>query len=140
MKDLKQEAKRWLRQAQADFAFLDVARQAGKYDTCCFLAQQTAEKALKAYLFHQGEELIFTHSIFRLLEMAAQYDPAFQEMREKVKLLDFYYVEARYPNALEEVIPAEFYSSRDAEQAIEMARLVVEAVQARMGAVASSGG
>jgi hypothetical protein len=38
-------------------------------------------------------------------------------MRGQVKLLDFYDVEARYPNAMEEVIPAEFYSNRDAEQA-----------------------
>jgi HEPN domain-containing protein len=53
-------------------------------------------------------------------------------MREQVKLLDFYDVEARYPDAMEEVIPAEFYSDRDAEQAIAMARLIIEAVQARM--------
>lgn len=101
MKNLKQEARRWLRQAQSDFAFLDVARQSGKYDTCCFLAQQTAEKALKAYLFSQGEELIFGHSVFRLCELAADYDPAFSGIRDHVKLLDLYYVEARYPNALE---------------------------------------
>jgi HEPN domain-containing protein len=53
-------------------------------------------------------------------------------MREQVKLLDFYDVEARYPDAMEEVIPAEFYSDRDAEQAIAMARLIIEAVQVRM--------
>jgi HEPN domain-containing protein len=53
-------------------------------------------------------------------------------MREQVKLLDFYDVEARYPNAMEGVIPAEFYSDRDAEQAIAMARLIIEVVQARM--------
>jgi HEPN domain-containing protein len=95
MRNPKQEARRWLQQAQSDFAFLDVARQAHKYDTCGFLAQQTAEKALKAYLFHQGEELVFTHSFFRLCDLAAQYDPAFRDIREQVKLLDFYYVEAR---------------------------------------------
>jgi len=140
MHNPKEEGRRWLRQAQSDFAFLQVARQARKYDACCFLAQQTAEKALKAYLFHQGEELIFTHSIFRLCEMAAQYDSAFGELREQVKLLDFYYVEARYPNALEDVIPAEFYSDQDAGRAVEMARLVVEAVRARIGREAPSGG
>ena len=132
MRNPKQEARRWLQQAQSDFSFLDIARQARKYDTCCFLAQQTAEKALKAYLFHQGEELVFTHSIFRLCDLAAQYDAAFRDMREQVKLLDFYDVEARYPNAMEEVIPAEFYSDRDAEQAIAMVGITIESVQARM--------
>ena len=87
-----------------------------------------AEKALKAYLFYQGEELIFTHSIFKLCDMAAQYAPDFTELKERVKLLDFYYVEARYPNALEDVIPAEFYNERDAEQAIGMAEAVIALV------------
>jgi len=128
MKDLKREAQRWWRQARSDFAFLSVARHAGKYDTCCFLAQQTAEKALKAYLFHQGEELILTHSIFKLCEMAAQYGQEFNELKERVKLLDFYYVEARYPNALEDVVPAEFYNDQDAKEAIAMAEAVMNEV------------
>lgn len=86
MKDLGREADRWWQQSLSDFDFLPVARQAGKHDTCCFLAQQTAEKALKAYLFHQGEELILTHSIFKLCDMAAQYNPDFTALRERVKL------------------------------------------------------
>jgi len=129
MKDLEREADRWWRQALSDFALLSVIRQAGKYDTCCFLAQQTAEKALKAYLFRQGEELVFTHSIFRLCDMATQYDPDLAGLQERVKLLDLFYVEARYPNALEEVIPAEFYSEQDANQAIVMAEAVITAVR-----------
>ena len=131
--DTQREASRWWRQALADFSFLPVARQAARYETCCFLAQQTAAKALKAYLFYQGEELIFTHSIFKLCDMAAQYAPDFTELKERVKLLDFYYVEARYPNALEDVIPAEFYSERDAEQAIGMAEAVIVLVGRLMG-------
>lgn len=137
MKDLDREASRWWRQALSDLALLSVIRQAGKYDTCCFLAQQTAEKALKAYLFRHGEELIFTHSIFRLCEMAAQYDPDLVGLQQQVKLLDFYYVEARYPNALEEVIPAEFYSEQDASQAIAMAEAVISAVRPFLQASAS---
>ncbi|BCX03524.1 MAG: DNA-binding protein [Candidatus Roseilinea sp.] len=133
MTDPLREAGRWWRQAVADFAFLPVARDAGKFDTCCFLAQQTAEKALKAYLFAQGEELVFTHSIFRLCDLAARYDAAFTDLREDVKRLDFYYyVEARYPNAIEDVIPAEFYSDRDAEEAIRMANAVCEFVGRRL--------
>jgi len=132
MKNRTQEARRWLRQAQSDLGFLETARNAGKHDACCFLAQQTAEKALKAFLFFQGEELVFSHSIFRLTAMAAEYDAKFQQIQESVKQLDFYYVEARYPNALEEVIPAEFFNAADAAQAIAMASRVVEAVEARL--------
>jgi len=122
------EADRWWRQAQDDLTFLPVARQASKYDICCFLAQQTAEKALKAYLFYQGEQLIFTHSIFKLCDLAARYAPEFTALKEQVKQLDYYYVEARYPNALEDVIPAEFYSDNDARQAIAMAEATIALV------------
>jgi HEPN domain-containing protein len=131
MRNLEEEAGRWLRQAQSDFRLLAVVRDAGKHDTCCFLAQQAAEKALKAYLFLQGEELLLTHSVFRLCATAAHYDAAFEEVRERAKVLDFYYVEARYPNALGNT-PADFYGPADSAQAIEMARTVLEAVQDRM--------
>jgi HEPN domain-containing protein len=139
MNDPQREADRWWRQASTDLAFLPIAAQAGKYDTCCFLAQQTAEKALKAYLFSQGEELIFTHSIFKLCDLAARYDPFFADLKETVKTLDYYYVEARYPNALQDVIPAEFYSARDAEEAIRMATDVHRAVGERLAPPDPSG-
>ncbi len=128
MKNQKYEAERWWRQAKNDFTFLEKILYSGKHDTVCFLAQQTAEKAMKAYLFFKGEELIFTHSIFHLCTLASKYDPTFDKLREQVKLLDFYYVEARYPNAIEDTIPAEFYSQADADQAVEMADRVINAI------------
>lgn len=133
-KDRKAEADRWLKQARSDPEFLPAAVAAGKHDVCCFLAQQAAEKALKAFLFSQGEELIPTHSIFRLCTMAAGYDAVFTELRDQVKQLDFYYVEARHPNALEDVIPAEFFTESDAREAMEMAGLVLSTVEGRLGA------
>ena len=132
MKDTKTEANRWWRQSKSDFALLGEILQIGKYDTCCFLAQQTAEKALKAYLYAMGEELIFSHSIFKLCEMAAIYDRSFLALRDTVKQLDFYYVEARYPNAIEDSIPAEFFGETDAMTAIELAKTVLEKVELSM--------
>ncbi len=60
--------------------------------------------------------------------MAAKYHAEFATLKEQVKLLDFYYVEARYPNALEDVIPAEFCSDREAAEAIAMADAVIAQV------------
>ena len=65
--------------------------------------------------------------------MAAQYDSDLASLKEQVKLLDFYYVEARYPNAMEDVIPAEFYSERDADQAISMAQAVITSMSRYLG-------
>ena len=55
------------------------------------------------------------------------------------RVLDYYYVEARYPNALQDVIPAEFYSARDAEEAIRMATDVHRAVGERLAPPDPSG-
>jgi HEPN domain-containing protein len=123
--DTQREAEHWWRQALADFSFLPAARRAAKYDTCCFLAQQTARKALKAYLFHEGEERIFAHSIFNLCDMAAQYAADFTELKERVKPLDGYYAEGHYSHVRGYVVPAEGYTERDAEQAIDLAEAVV---------------
>ena len=126
-----EEALWWLRQAEADFSALEVLLRAEKYDLVCFLSQQVAEKALKAYLFSRGEELILSHSVARLCMMAAEFDPAFLTLRAKIKGLTPYYVEARYPNALEE-IPALFFDARDAKEAIKMAEQALQFVKERI--------
>ncbi len=45
------EGQRWLEQAQVDPEWTRHLFDAGAYYLACFLAQQTAEKALKAFLF-----------------------------------------------------------------------------------------
>lgn len=120
----------WLRQAEADCSALDVLFKAGKYDLVCFLSQQVAEKALKAFLLLHGEELIPSHSVARLCAMASDFDPAFSGLRAEIKGLTSYYVEARYPNALEE-IPALFFDAQDAQGAMEMAQKALQFVQER---------
>lgn len=92
-----------------------------------------AEKALKAYLFSQGEEPPPTHSIARLCSAAARFDPAFQTLRSEVKKLTPYYVDARYPSALEE-IPALYFEASDAEEAIRLAEKTLQAVKERFPA------
>jgi len=39
------------------------------------------------------------------------------------------YVEARYPNAIEDTIPADFYSAKDADGAIDLVRVVIVLVR-----------
>jgi len=72
MKDIKKEADRWWRQSQADFAFLQKIVKFGKADTVCFLSQQTAEKALKAYLFYSSAEFYNQKDAEQAIELAGQ--------------------------------------------------------------------
>jgi len=61
-----QEGLRWLRQAQEDLRWAQYLANEGGYLLACFLAEQVTEKARKAYLYAQGEEIILGHSVERL--------------------------------------------------------------------------
>lgn len=54
--DPRIEGLRWLEQAQADWEWTQHLFEHGAYYLVCFLAQQVAEKALKAFLYAQGKK------------------------------------------------------------------------------------
>ena len=65
-KDKKAEARNWFTQARAEFEdALDLEKK-GRFYLALFLYQQSTEKSLKAFLFFNGEEELFTHSVTRL--------------------------------------------------------------------------
>jgi HEPN domain-containing protein len=57
------EAQRWLEQARRDLDDAEFAASGSRWNLACFLAQQSAEKALKAYLYWQGAEAVWGHSV-----------------------------------------------------------------------------
>ena len=128
---LKEEARLWLEQAEADFSALKVLFDAGKYDLVCFLSQQSAEKALKAYLLAQGEEKIQTHSIIRLCQLAEAFEPEFKNLKKEIKKLTPYYIETRYPNALQ-MAPAKFFDQNDAQEAMHLAQKTLEKIKEKI--------
>jgi HEPN domain-containing protein len=123
----------WIRQAIADFATHQHLVKSKDYDWACFLAQQSAEKALKAYLLFQGEPLSYLHSILKLTEKCAQYDRAFSDMLGRVRKLDDYYIPTRYPNGLPDNYPRAYYQKQDAEFCGKLASEVVEYVKSELG-------
>jgi len=100
MRDGQAEARRWLRQAENDLAFGELALREGFHSQACFVAQQTAEKALKSIAYAQGERLVLGHSIVELAKPLAAPVPELGKLREQAGLLDQYYVATRYPNGL----------------------------------------
>lgn len=81
-----------------------------------------AEKALKAYLYAQGEEVVIGHSVEALARWAAEYDADFEALREQVSLLDGYYIPTRYPNGLPDNIPARVYTRHAADETLCVVR------------------
>lgn len=119
------EGRRWLEQAREDLYWAEDLAGRGGYHIACVLAQQVAEKALKAFLYAAGEEVVLGHSIARLCADAARYDPGFSEHAGRWAILDAHYVPTRYPNSVPESIPARVYTAQAARDAVALAGEVV---------------
>ena len=131
-RDARSEGLRWLEQAEADREGGRLLFDGGSYHLACFVAQQVAEKALKAFLYAQGEEFIIGHSVEVLCRWAAEFDADFSALRETVASLDGYYLPTRYPNSLPDSIPARVYTRPAGVQALRLADQVLHMVREKL--------
>jgi HEPN domain-containing protein len=120
----RNEGRRWLDQAQVDLQWARHLLAEGAYYLVCFLAQQLAEKALKALLYAQGEELVIGHSVRQSCQRATAYDMQLLAYLEDWAILDSYYIPTRYPNGLPADIPARVYNREAARSALTLAEAV----------------
>ncbi len=127
------EARRWLLQAEQDLDDAEFNLSGGRYNVACFLAQQSAEKALKAYLFSKEAEEVWGHSVAELCKDVQTFDPEFNQLETKAGPLDKYYIPTRCPNALPGGIPSKAFDENDATSAIRLARELIEFIKARGG-------
>lgn len=132
-KRAKEEGYRWLEQAKADLHGAAVLYENNIYHMVCFISQQTAEKALKAYLYARGEEIVTGHSVAALCEWAENYDRSFVKLREEISILDSFYIATRYPNGLPDGIPATVFNRKPAEETLRMAKTAVDFVENLLG-------
>ena len=131
--DAAREGARWLRQAEED---LDAAKKTadvlGKHYLACFLAQQAAEKALKAVFFARGAEQVRGHSVAELCTAAEPFDADLAAQRPRLAKLDRYYIPTRYPNGLSGGHPFEAFDAGDPAEAVMLAEAAVGLARARL--------
>ena len=127
-----EEGRRWLEQAIEDLKWTKHLAERGGYHIACFLAQQVGEKALKAFLYAQGEEIVIGYSIERLCNLASRYDAEYSEKVKRWAILDGYYVPTRYPNSLPDSIPARVYTKNAADEAARLAEEIVKSVKEKI--------
>lgn len=117
-------SKDWLRQAERD---LEVGRRTandGFYEHACFLSQQGAEKAVKAVC--QAEKVaVWGHMISGLLRELSAFLDIPSDVENAGKALDHHYIAARYPNSFESGAPADYYTQRQADEAIGDAEEII---------------
>ncbi len=133
-----EEGKRWLEQAEEDLRWARDLAERGGYHIACFLAQQVGEKALKAFLYAQGEEIVIGHSIERLCRAASCYEAEFGEHSKRWSILDGYYVPTRYPNSLPDSIPARVYTQNAAKEAVQLTEEIVITVHKKISEMEKS--
>lgn len=132
MPDFAAEGMRWFRQAERDLEDAAYNRQGRRFNVACFLCQQAAEKAVKAYLYRRGAEDVWGNSLIDLCEDAKIFEMFFDTIKAEARQLDKYYEITRYPAWLPGGIPADAFDDVDAERALELAGIVVEFVGERI--------
>lgn len=131
MRNQAAEALRWWKQALDDLAFVRWVQQEGRFfDKGCFVAQQAAEKALKACHYASGERFVPGHSTYELWDGHAASRSELKAVGEACRRLDRFYIPTRYPNGLPGGVPASFFTASDLAQAAQDAAAVVEVVGA----------
>ena len=121
---------KWLRQALSDLEAARDSLNANHYEWSCFQAQQSAEKALKSFLYSRGYTSILTHSLTELVREANKLEPRFHTVEKPARRLDTFYIPTRYPNGLAgELTPSEFYCREDAEQCLNFAESILKIVR-----------
>jgi len=127
---MRKQAKRWLRQGEADLKAEKDSMNACNYEWSCFQSQQSAEKCLKAYLYDLGYTSLVTHSIKILIKKCEQKNRAFSILIKEAKILDTFYIPTRYPSGLDEdIAPVDYYDKEDAENCLKCATLILKTVK-----------
>lgn len=124
-------AQDWFNQAVRDLDQAEDSRRAGRHEWACFAAQQAAEKAVKALHLHFGQEA-WGHVIARLLHELPSVASAPDELIEKGRVLDGFYIPPRYPNSHPEGAPFEHYGPLHSQEAIRYAREIIDFVRSQM--------
>lgn len=132
MKDSAHEGERWLRQATHDLDFGRLALREGYFGQACFIAQQSAEKALKAVAYALGDRVVLGHSLVELVQRLEERVPAVGALVTIAGVLDQYYVPTRYPNGLPGGVPFEAFGEVQASAAISDAEKFLDLARARL--------
>jgi HEPN domain-containing protein len=122
-------AQDWLDQARNDFEWGQASAESDFHSQACFIAQQVAEKALKALAYFRGADLVRGHSVAmvcRELEING-------ELEEAALRLDQYYIPTRYPDAQPAGAPFRYFTAAQSREALAFAELFVEKAQSEMG-------
>jgi len=122
---MAERSKDWLEQAERDLKQAKHSLRDKIYEWACFCAQQAAEKAIKA-LYERLHGEAWGHSVSKLLTKLPRNSKPPEELIDKAITLDRYYIQTRYPNGFDAGAPKDYFTQRDAKEAVEYAAEIIE--------------
>lgn len=105
----------WFAKAGEDELSIEAILKEGSPSTACFLSQQMAEKYLKGLVVFHKKSFPKVHDLLALETILLDCDPSVHQLHEYLKILNRYYIEARYPGDYPE------FSKADADEAFQSA-------------------
>jgi HEPN domain-containing protein len=122
-------SKDWFLRAEQDLNQAESSKNEGRHEWARFAAQQSTEKAVKALHLDLGQEA-WDHVIALLLQDLFIEVP--EDLIDKGKVLDNFFIPTRYANGHPEGPPFEHYGSIQSKEAIRSAGEVLDFVRSKM--------
>jgi HEPN domain-containing protein len=123
---------KWIDFALRDLDGAEVLCEKGRYHLACYLSQQTAEKALKAFLAGRSKKVPHIHELDELHKRCLAHDSAFQSITQHRVDLNIFYNPVRYPEAEPGALPEGFPTREQTEAALIKAKAVLSFVRGRL--------
>ena len=123
---MKKAHEEWLERAQDDLRFAEVGLRERFYSQVCFLSQQAIEKCLKGALVFSKRPYPKSHSLGELSRKLPEMH--LEVWREKLAILDGYYVPLRYPDAAPGTTQSGAPNKKEATEAFTTAEEIFQAV------------
>ena len=111
------EYEKWFKKAESDLLTItnNLSAQNIPADSCCFHAQQAAEKYLKAYLTSHKISFPKTHQLELLVKKSCERNEMFSQLFIYTRKLEVFGVSPRYPDEFDDL------TVEDAKQAYQNA-------------------
>lgn len=116
--------KDWYEQGRRDLGRAMLDLEHGYYEWACFTSQQSAEKVIKALALRYGINM-WGHSLTEMLRILSQKINIGDDIKDCARLLDIYYIPPRYPNGFPSGKPADYFTEKQAKEAIDAANNII---------------
>ena len=124
--------RQWLSRAVEDLAVARLALREGHTAHACFLAQQCAEKSLKAFLLARAKHIPRTHKLVDLLEQSLRFEADLSQFRADCLVMDQYYLPTRYPDAVPAGAAGTMPSADEAHDIVSAAERILQSATQKL--------